>query len=265
MVEAGLCSSRAQARALIESGQVVLKSLSGAQPVKKASQSIHITQDLQIIGDRPRFVSRGGIKLQHAIAEAGIKVENLRCVDFGQSTGGFTDCLLQLGAKAVVGFDVGHDQLHPTIRSNANVVAFEGVNLKDLDVKTWRNELSNLGEAKFPFDLAVADLSFISLRRVLPSILGLLDRSTTCLFLVKPQFELGKEHLGKNGLVKDLEGQTENLKQATFESLRACGCSPHQFLECAIKGGDGNQEFFVHATWDGNRSSPSLLNEEEKQ
>lgn len=262
MVESGLCSSRAQARQLIESGQVFLKTPKGQEPIKKAAQNVVFPKYLELIDSGPRFVSRGGIKLFHAIAQAGVEVQGLRCVDFGQSTGGFTDCLLQLGARSVVGFDVGHDQLHPSLRSDNRVVAFEGINLKDLDVEAWLPQVRALGEIHAPFDLAVADLSFISLRRVLPSVLALLEYPAICLFLVKPQFELGKEHLGKNGLVKDLSSKLEFLKQVTFESLKSCGCTPLEFFECAIKGGDGNQEFFVYASWQGAASATSLIEEE---
>lgn len=264
LVEAGLCSSRAQARQLIESGQVSVRTAKGLELVKKASQNVILIQDLKVSDAGPRFVSRGGLKLYHALESTKLCVQGSQCMDFGQSTGGFTDCLLQLGAKSVIGFDVGHDQLHHALKGDSRVIAYEAVNLKDIDAQTWLQKLRALGPEYYPVNLAVADLSFISLKRVLPSILSLLDKRTTCLFLVKPQFELGKEHIGKNGLVKKAESKIELLKEIMFESLEANYCKPVDFFECEIKGGDGNQEFFVHALWDGASSNPSLFEEEQQ-
>lgn len=217
----------------------------GAQPVRKASQVIEAFMTLEIQNPDPSYVSRGGIKLAGALDHIGLKVQGFRCADFGQSTGGFTDCLLQGQAHSVLGFDVGKDQLHPNLRTNPKVLAFEGVNLKDLDCPPWLKRLQSDYADWLPLDLAVADLSFISLRRVLPSLLPFFADHTQGLFLVKPQFELGPEYLGKNGLVKNPEKWTEPLREALSTSCEALGLRVNTFFPCSIQGGDGNQEYFV--------------------
>lgn len=246
LVERGLCASRAQAQALIEAGKVFVRfGTQPAQTVRKASQAIEAFNTIEVQNPDPVYVSRGGIKLAGALDTAGIKVEGLRCADFGQSTGGFTDCLLQRGAKSVVGFDVGREQLHPSLRAKDEVLAFEGINLKDLDVKHWLAKLELEHGDWMPLDLAVADLSFISLKRVLPSLAPFLQPRKLGLFLVKPQFELGPEYLGKNGLVKNPEKWVTKLQSEVSETCVELGLQVEEFFPCAIQGGDGNQEYFV--------------------
>ncbi|MCR2746403.1 TlyA family RNA methyltransferase [Limnobacter parvus] len=250
LVEKGLCPSRAQAQILIEQGKVLMRNGLNKPPavIKKASQQIEPFMELELIHcDAPNFVSRGGLKLHHALEHTQIKIENKRCIDLGQSTGGFTDCLLQRGAHSVVGLDVGKDQLHPSLKQHPAVLAIEGVNLYKVDARELAQEIVTLRADFTPFDFAVADLSFISLRKVLPNVAALLPTECECLFLVKPQFELGPEHIGKNGLVKNLEGLIAQLETEIQACCTQLDMQTKEFFPCDLKGGDGNQEYFVHA------------------
>lgn len=250
LVENGLCPSRAQAQALIEQGRVLVRSGVVQAPVvvKKASQQIEPFMTLELIHcDAPNFVSRGGLKLHHALEHTQIEVNGKKCIDLGQSTGGFTDCLLQRGARSVVGVDVGKDQLHPSLRNHPAVHALEGINLYKVGAAELAQDIAALKPEFVPFELAVADLSFISLRKVLPNVAALLPAHCEGLFLVKPQFELGPEHIGKNGLVKNLEGLIEQLEIDVRTSCARLNMQVNDFFPCDLKGGDGNQEYFVHA------------------
>ena len=249
LVEQGLCPSRAQAQTLIEQGKVLLREQGRKTgvPVKKASQKIEPYMTLELLeSDEPSFVSRGGLKLHYALERTGLKVNDLKCLDLGQSTGGFTDCLLQRGARGVVGIDVGKDQLHPSLKNRAEVLAMEGINLYKADIAGLIEEIQRARPDLFPVDLAVADLSFISLRKVLPNIAALMSEHSTGLFLVKPQFELGPEHIGKNGLVKKLESLASQLESDTRTRCAELNLTVKDFFACELKGGDGNQEYFVH-------------------
>lgn len=250
LVDKGLCPSRAQAQTLIEQGKVLLRNGVNTQPVvvKKASQRIEPFMTLELIPcDGPNFVSRGGLKLHHALEHTRIKIENRKCVDLGQSTGGFTDCLLQRGALSVVGVDVGKDQLHPNLKYSKQVLALEGVNLYKVNAVELLAEIQSREPDFVPFELAVADLSFISLSKVLPNATALLPDTCEVLFLVKPQFELGPEHIGKNGLVKNLESLIDELEDNIRNTCAQLNLRVNDFFPCGLKGGDGNQEYFVHA------------------
>lgn len=189
-----------------------------------------------------RYVSRGGLKLEGALAATGIDPRGRRCLDVGQSTGGFTDCLLQHGAEHVVGVDVGHGQLHSRVSEDARVTAVEGVNARTLSAGAWA-EASPDDSA---FGLIVADLSFISLTLVLPALVPLLAPGGDMLMLVKPQFELQPGQVGKGGIVRDPAFYAvveERLRTTCAElGLRVAG-----WLDSPIAGGDGNREFFIHA------------------
>lgn len=233
LVERGLAPSRTVAQRLIEAGRV---SWNGG-PIAKVSLVLPENAELRIAEDElDRFVSRGGIKLAGALAHTKLDVRGRTCLDVGQSTGGFTDCLLQAGAASVVGIDVGHDQLHARLRSDARVTCIEGVNARAL------NENSVLvGRV---FDLIVGDLSFISLTLVLPQLPALLAEGGDMLLLVKPQFEVGPEHVGKGGIVRDvsLYPQVEaKLRRAAVAS----GLRVIDYFDSPIAGTDGNREFFI--------------------
>jgi 23S rRNA (cytidine1920-2'-O)/16S rRNA (cytidine1409-2'-O)-methyltransferase len=198
-----------------------------------------------------RYLSRGGLKLEGALVATGLQVAGWRCLDLGQSTGGFTDCLLQQGAARVVGIDVGHGQLHASLRGDARVVCIEGVNARALTLGDfWAHHDAAVGSplasGHEPFDLLTGDLSFISLTLVLPAMVRLLKLDAHALLLVKPQFELQPGQVGKGGIVKD-----PALFALVQERLRDCcdelGLQVLAWLDSPIAGGDGNREFFIHA------------------
>jgi 23S rRNA (cytidine1920-2'-O)/16S rRNA (cytidine1409-2'-O)-methyltransferase len=232
LVEHGLAPSRTAAQRLIEAGRVSWS----AGTIDKAATILPPSAELTVAGDESdRYVSRGGIKLAGALAHTGIDVAGRTCLDVGQSTGGFTDCLLQAGAERVIGIDVGHGQLYPRLCDDARVTCIEGVNARAL------------AEARLPhahFDLIVADVSFISLTLVLPQLPPLLARNGDMLLLVKPQFEVGAAHIGKGGIVRD-----DSLYIQVEEKLRLAAANAHlrviDYFDSPIAGGDGNREFFI--------------------
>jgi 23S rRNA (cytidine1920-2'-O)/16S rRNA (cytidine1409-2'-O)-methyltransferase len=246
LVERGLAASRSQAQRLIAAG-VRWRLGDGAwKAVAKNGEALREGAELQLLDTaEARFVSRGGLKLDAALDRTAIKVSGTRALDVGQSSGGFTDCLLQRGAVAVVGVDVGQGQLHPKLIGDPRVVCIEKCNAREL---TTQQLLDAGGEmAAAPFDLIVGDLSFISQTLVWPAIVPLLKPGGQLLMLVKPQFELQPEHIGKGGLVRDV------ASYALVEARIAKTCIEHGlqqggYFESAITGGDGNREFFVWAT-----------------
>ena len=231
----GLAPSRTAAQRLIAAGHVFARDGAAKVALTKSSATVHDDIHLEIeASELDRFVSRGGLKLEGALSRVALDVKEFRCLDVGQSTGGFTDCLLQRGAAHVVGVDVGHDQLHAKIRNDARATCIEGVNARTLQ---------DVGE---PFDLIVADVSFISLTKVLPQWPALLHEGGRVLSLVKPQFEVGADNLARGGIVRD-----ESLYTVVEKDIRrACadaGFSVIDYFDSSITGGDGNREFFVYA------------------
>jgi 23S rRNA (cytidine1920-2'-O)/16S rRNA (cytidine1409-2'-O)-methyltransferase len=199
---------------------------------------------LQLLNDaESRYVSRGGLKLEGALKATGVQVQGSRCLDVGQSTGGFTDCLLQHGAAEVVGIDVGHAQVHPRIREDERVVCIEGVNARELEPGDER-----IPKALEGFDLMVGDVSFISLTLVLPGVVHLIKPTGQLLMLVKPQFELQPGQVGKGGIVKD-ERHYPFIENRVRTALSDLGMQVTAWLDSPIEGGDGNREFFVQACW----------------
>jgi 23S rRNA (cytidine1920-2'-O)/16S rRNA (cytidine1409-2'-O)-methyltransferase len=210
--------------------------------VAKNGDALPLPSELRLLDTaEARYVSRGGLKLEGALQSSGLSPQGLRCLDVGQSTGGFTDCLLQQGAQYVVGLDVGHGQLNPRLREDARVVCVERVNARELKIEDAR-----IPDAGAGFDLVVGDLSFISLTLVLPALLPFVKIGGALLMLVKPQFELQPSDIGKGGLVKDEASyvQVEARLRAACDSLnlKVMGYWPS-----AIAGGDGNQEFWIGA------------------
>jgi 23S rRNA (cytidine1920-2'-O)/16S rRNA (cytidine1409-2'-O)-methyltransferase len=253
LVEQGLATSRSQAQRLIASGARWLTP-AGWRPLGKADDLPPGAEVELLNTDEARYVSRGGLKLEGALQGTGLDVRRLRCLDVGQSTGGFTDCLLQHGATQVVGVDVGHGQLHPRLAADVRVLALEGVNARELDASKIRAACAGFTSASSPFDaevpscfdLIVGDLSFISLTLVLPALTPLLAEGGHVLLLVKPQFELQPDQIGKGGIVRDpaLYPVVEHrLRRACTEQ----GLAVQHWLPSTIVGGDGNREFFVHA------------------
>lgn len=244
LVERGLAASRSQAQRLIAGGVQWQQSDGTWRAVVKNRDEVPESAALQLLDDaESRYVSRGGLKLEGALKATGVKVAGLRCLDVGQSTGGFTDCLLQHGAAQVVGIDVGHAQVHPRIREDERVVCIEGVNARELELGDER-----VPEALEGFDLMVGDVSFISLTLVLPGVVHLLKPTGQLLMLVKPQFELQPGQVGKGGIVKD-ESLYPFIENRLRTALTELGMQVTAWLDSPIEGGDGNREFFVQACW----------------
>jgi len=253
LVQRGLASTRSQAQRLIAAG--VLWQHDGAWlRVAKNGDLVPDDAPLQLQDEsEARYVSRGGLKLQGALESTGLDVRGWHCLDVGQSTGGFTDCLLQHGAAGVLGLDVGHGQLHPKLRADARVRCLEGVNARHLvatDLIALHEDADSAGTGHdaqtSAFDLIVLDLSFISQTLVLPALVPLLKPEGWLLSLVKPQFELQPAQIGKGGLVKDAALYDE-VEQRLRQCCVALGLRVTHWLDSPITGGDGNREFFIAA------------------
>lgn len=241
LVARGLARSRAQARALIDAGQVECDTGRGWERAAKPALAVADDAPLRVeAGALQRYVSRGGLKLEGALAHTGLSVQGWRCLDVGQSTGGFTDCLLQAGAVRVVGVEVGHGQLAATLRGEPRCACIEGCNARDLDAAALGVHWPDDG-----FDLIVCDASFISLQLLLPRWPALLAPAGQVLALVKPQFELGPAALGKGGIVRDAAQYAP--MEARLRALCAqFGLTVLDFFDSCICGADGNREFFLH-------------------
>lgn len=233
MVEQGLAETRSQARALIMSGLV----LKDSERVEKAGQMLPVDAELSLKDKDKIFVSRGGLKLQGALDDLGLDVAGLRILDIGASTGGFTDCALKSGASHVTAVDVGYGQLHWRLRQDRRVRVMERVNARYLKPEDF-------GEPFEPFDLALLDVSFISLELILPRVAALIKPSGRILALVKPQFEAGRDKVGAGGVVRDGEVQAAVVLRISAAGerigLKTLGQAPSRLL-----GPKGNQEFFL--------------------
>jgi 23S rRNA (cytidine1920-2'-O)/16S rRNA (cytidine1409-2'-O)-methyltransferase len=294
LVQRGLASTRSQAQRLIADG-VEWLNLDTWKRVAKNGDEVPESAEIRLLDDsEARYVSRGGLKLEAALKTVGLSVAGLRCLDVGQSTGGFTDCLLKSGAMSVVGVDVGSAQLHPSLRQDPRVLCVEGVNARTLsatdliasyakstgaegqfDVEDassddWDEDLGDEDDAEAdeapeapeavelpaefapPFDLLVADLSFISQTLVLPAAVPLLKEGGTLLTLVKPQFELQPGQVGKGGIVKDPE-MYPIVEQRLRDTCAELGLKVTHWFDSPIAGGDGNREFFICARKTGTK------------
>ncbi|KQY86140.1 TlyA family RNA methyltransferase [Pelomonas sp. Root1444] len=241
LVAQGLTPTRSVAQRLISNGAAEWASPTGWAVLKKAGEDLPETAQLRVTDDAElRYVSRGGLKLEGALKHTGFDPASQIVLDVGQSTGGFTDCLLAHGARHVVGVDVGHGQLHPRLQADARVTALEGVHVRELDV--LRQHAPTGG-----FTLIVGDLSFISMVGSLPELLPWLEVHGHLLVLIKPQFELGPQALGKGGLVKD-EADYPRLEARVRLACTALGLKVLDYFDSPITGGDGNREFFLHAS-----------------
>ena len=233
LVERGLAPSRTRAQALVMAGAVLV----GEQRVEKPSETYPMDAPLRVRGAEDpaaRYVGRGGLKMERALREFGLDVTGLVCLDVGASTGGFTDCLLQHGARRVVALDVGHNQIDWRLRTDARVEVREGVNARHLRPVDFKEK----------FDLVVMDVSFISATKVLPALVPLLKDEGRAVVLVKPQFEVGKGEVGKGGVVSD-PAQHARVVEEVNASARALGLRVRGVVESPIKGADGNREFLA--------------------
>jgi 23S rRNA (cytidine1920-2'-O)/16S rRNA (cytidine1409-2'-O)-methyltransferase len=224
LVERGLAESRAQAQALVLAGRV----RGFDKPGTAVEDDVPIDVELP-----PRYVSRGGEKLTHALAALGVDVRGRLCLDVGASTGGFSDVLLQRGAARVIALDVGYGQLHPRLRDDPRVVVMERVNAREL------------GFLPFAPELVTCDVSFISVRLALPPALALAAPGWGALVLVKPQFEAGREEVGKGGVVRDRQVHRRVLHELA-EAATAWGGEPVGVVDSGLPGPKGNREFFLH-------------------
>ena len=226
----GLASSRSKAQAMVMAGVVLV----GERRVEKASETFAPDAAIRIKGETPeaRYVGRGGLKLEHALREFAIDPSGMECIDIGSSTGGFTDCLLQHGAKSVVAIDAGTNQLDWKLRSDLRVDVRENTNARELDPDDFRS----------PFDLAVMDVSFISVTKIIPAIVPLLREDGKFIILIKPQFEVGKGEVGKGGIVREPE-KHERVVREVNEFAASAGLKVLGVTGSPITGAEGNKEF----------------------
>jgi len=234
VVARGLAASRERARALILAGQVRVDGVVVSKAGTPVKPDAAVTLDQR---DHP-YVGRGGVKLAHALETFGIAVEDRLALDVGASTGGFTDVMLRRGARRVVALDVGHGQLDWKLRTDPRVVVLEKINARTLTPE-------QLPEDARRFDLVTMDVSFISVRQVLPALLPVLAPGADLVVLVKPQFEAGREEVGKGGLVRDAAVQARTVEDVTA-AANALGLTRVAAVESPITGTEGNREFFLH-------------------
>ena len=231
LVDRGLVDSRTKAQALVMAGAVLVDE----QSVNKPSEVFDANAKIRIKEDAAsRYVSRGGLKLEAALREFNIDVRGLLCLDVGASTGGFTDCLLQHGAREVLALDVGHNQVDWKIRNDPRVDVREGVNARYLQP----------GDFPQKFDLATMDVSFISLTKILPAVAAVLTETGRIIALIKPQFEVGKGEVGKGGIVKD-PAQHQRVISEVNAAAQSIGLIVDGLIESPIRGAEGNLEFLA--------------------
>jgi 23S rRNA (cytidine1920-2'-O)/16S rRNA (cytidine1409-2'-O)-methyltransferase len=241
LVDRGLAQSRERAQALILAGRVLV----GEQKLTKPGTAVDETSVVRMLGDDLKYVSRGGLKLEGALETWGISVEGLACADIGASTGGFTDCMLQQGAVSVLAVDTGYGQIAHKLRVDSRVTLLERTNARLLTP----GQLMPMSPA--PVKFFAMDVSFISATLVLPAVLGsLVSAGETwrgdAVMLVKPQFEAGREWVGKGGIVRDPAAHKIAIKRVQ-ECVRECGGEPLALIDSPILGMEGNKEFLLWA------------------
>ena len=264
LVEHRFATTRSQAQRLIAAGvqwRVTVDEAELVAPWKRVAKNgdeIADRAEVEVLDKtEAKYISRGGLKLEGALKAIGMDVTDLRCLDVGQSTGGFTDCLLQHGAARVVGVDVGHGQLHASMREDSRVVCLEGINARSLTatdliaayaqytLAIGQFDAENELETDPLFDFLTGDLSFISLTLVLPALTRLLKPQGHLLMLVKPQFELQPGQIGKGGIVRDA-AHFAFVEKRLRDCCAELGIEVLKWMESSIQGGDGNREFFIH-------------------
>ena len=231
MVERGLAESREKAQALILAGQVLI----GGQKASKPGQAVAPEVPIEVEGPAQKFASRAGLKLEAALDRFSIDVKGAACLDIGSSTGGFTDCLLQRGAARVYAVDVGTGQLDWRLRQDPRVVVRERVNARYLE---W----AAIGQ---PVDLITCDVSFISVTLILPALAQFLRPGSRIVVLAKPQFEAGREKVGKGGIVRDPQVHAEVVDKVV-RAIRGLGFAKVEWMESPVAGAEGNLEFLVY-------------------
>ncbi len=245
LVDRGLAQSRERANALILAGRVLVDD----QRIDKPGTPIDSTAALRLLGDDLKFVSRGGLKLEKALDHWHIDLTNLRCVDIGASTGGFTDCMLQRGAQSVLAIDTGYGQIAQKLRSDSRVSLMERTNARLLEPHSL--VAPQLSES--PAFICM-DVSFISATLVLPAVLNALATPDTpwsgdLVLLIKPQFEAGREHVGKGGIVRDPAARRLAIDRVT-EAAKSLGATDLDLIDSPIRGMEGNHEYLLHARFE---------------
>lgn len=233
IVERGMAESREKGQAMILAGQVLVN----GQKVDKAGMQVPVDADIRILGEKMPYVSRGGLKLEAALDHFPISVEGRTVLDVGASTGGFTDCLLQRGARKVYAVDVGYGQLAWKLRQDPRVVAIERTNIREMAADMVPEKV----------DVAVIDVSFISLEKVIPSVMAYLTPGSSLIALIKPQFEVGKDKVGKGGIVRD-EAARKTAIDRIVTFLQDKGFEVKGVIPSPITGQDGNVEYLIYAS-----------------
>ncbi|MBI2677427.1 MAG: TlyA family RNA methyltransferase [Candidatus Koribacter versatilis] len=247
LVERGLVPSRERAQALILAGRVLVNE----QKVEKAGAGVETDVAIRLLGEGLRYVSRGGLKLEHALAHWGIDLVGRTCMDVGTSTGGFTDAMLQHGAAQVIAVDTGYGQIASALRGDARVRLLERTNARNLTSA----QVAPLAGA--PVTFLAMDVSFISATLVLPAVVNSLRELSGAsplesVVLVKPQFEAGKGNVGKGGIVRDAAVQHSAVERVR-EAVQALGGTDIEVADSPITGAEGNKEFLLHATFAATR------------
>jgi 23S rRNA (cytidine1920-2'-O)/16S rRNA (cytidine1409-2'-O)-methyltransferase len=241
ILQRGLVSSRERAQALVLAGRVLVNE----QKVEKAGASVDEEAVIRILGDEMPYVSRGGLKLARALEHWQIEVQGKVCMDIGTSTGGFTDCLLQNGAAQVIAVDTGYGQIEMKLRKDPRVRLLEKTNARYLKAEqVWPDGLE-----RSQIDMVVMDVSFISATLVLPAVVRCVRAVSSgfeLVVLVKPQFEVGRENVGKGGIVRDPEAQ-QSAVQRVSATVAELGGAEVEVIESPILGAEGNREFLLHA------------------
>ncbi|MEM9446531.1 MAG: TlyA family RNA methyltransferase [Verrucomicrobiota bacterium] len=232
LVVRGLVESRAKARRSIESKKVVVNGQVEAKPARL----VHEIDEIEIT-EQDKFVSRSGEKLDGVLRAYPLEIRGKICLDVGASTGGFTDCLLQRGAKKIYAIDVGHGQLNGKLANDERVISMEGINARYLEIETFSDA----------FEVIAIDVSFISLKLILPAVLNLAAEKADLIALIKPQFEVGKDKVGSGGIVRE-----ETHRIAAVESIKDnmnsfAGWQVKATMEATVTGSDGNQEYLLWA------------------
>lgn len=242
LVDRQLVESRERGQALILAGQVLVD----GRKHEKAGALVPADAEVRILGEQMPYVSRGGLKLEAALREFGINVSGMTALDVGASTGGFTDCLLQHGAKKVYAVDVGYGQIAWKLRQDPRLVVIERVNIRKMEPALVPEKM----------DLCVIDVSFISLEKVIPAVLPFLKTDGSMVALIKPQFEAGKQNVGKGGIVRDESTRNEAVRKVR-QSVHDHGCVVKGVIPSPITGQDGNIEYLLYAVILPANSSPS--------
>ncbi len=243
LVERGLVASRERAQAMVLSGRVLVNE----QKVEKAGAAVDPAAAIRLLGDDLKYVSRGGLKLEAALRDWKIDLSGRTCMDIGASTGGFTDCMLQHGAAEVVAVDTGYGQIHARLRSDQRVKLLEKTNARYLT----QQDVTKAG-ASAPVSFIAIDVSFISVTLVLPAVLESTVAASSrreTVILIKPQFEVGRERVGKGGIVKDEAAQQDAVAKVR-QKVEALGGKNIELMESPILGMEGNREFLLHANFE---------------